>query len=245
MTFKVEINNHTTLKSAFESITAIVDEIALEFDSEGMHLRALDKSHITFITMDLNVQFFDQYQCDKPERLFLDATEFMKMLKKCKSNDILEFDIDESSLTMIMKGDAVRRFKIQFIDMSYDSPQPPLIESPCNISIPSGLLKDYISDMKDFDEKVVFQVDEDYFTIIAEGQMGRGEVQYLHGESINEVVTSSFSIPKLLEMLKASKFSEECKLGIGEDMPLILRMDLITADGYIEFLLAPRIEATD
>ena len=245
MTFKIELNNHNILKQAFESITKIVDEIALEFDTEGMHLRALDRSHITFITLELDKTFFDEYQCDKPERLLLDAGDFLKALKKCKTNDILQFDIDDSSLTLIMKGDATRKFKIQFIDFEYDSPVPPTIDVPCNISIPSNLLETYIKDMSDFNEKLTFLVDQDYFKIIADGQTGSGEIEYLHGENINEIIKSHFSIPKLLEIMKASKFSEETKLGIGDDMPLILRMDLVTGDGHLEYLLAPRLEESD
>lgn len=242
MTFKIESVNHSILKSAFESISLIVDGIALEFDSEALRLRALDRSHITFITMEIKKTFFDEYQCDKPERLFLDAEEFLKTLKKCKSKDILQFDIDEAGLTMIMRGDATRKFKIGFIDMEYDNPVPPQIDTPCNISIPSTLLETYIKDLKDYDEKLTFIVDEDYFKIMTEGQMGSAEIEYLHGENISEVVKSHFSIPKLLEILKASKFSEECKLGIGDDMPLILRLELVTGDGFIQYLLAPRLE---
>lgn len=242
MTFHAESNNHKTLKSAFESIALIVDGIALEFDSEALRLRALDKAHITFITMDIKKTFFDEYECDKPERIFLDADEFLKTLKKCKTNDILQLDIDDTGLLLTMKGDAVRKFKIHFIDMEYDNPQPPMIDTPCNISIPSTLLETYIKDLKDYDEKLMFTVDENYFKITTEGQMGSAEVEYLHGENILEVVKSQFSIPKLLEILKASKFSNECKLGIGTDMPLILRLELVTGDGFIEYLLAPRIE---
>lgn len=245
MTFHIELTNHKTLKEAFESISRIVDEIALEFDSEAMHLRALDRSHIIFITMDLDKEFFDIFQCEKPERLFLDAGEFIKTLKKAKPTDILELDIDEAGLLFTMKGDATRKFKIMFIDMEYDSPQPPDVPVPCHVKIPSGLLKEYISNMTDFDEKLTFMVDQDYFKIICNGQMGSGEIEYLHGENINEVVASHFSTPKLLNILKASKFSNECELGVGDDMPLILRMNLITGNGKLEYLLAPRIEQED
>ena len=83
MTFKIELTNHKTIKNAFESIEKIVDEITLTADKEGIHLRSLDKSHITFIMMELNYKLFDQYQCDEPTKIQIDCTEFMKILKKC------------------------------------------------------------------------------------------------------------------------------------------------------------------
>jgi len=242
VTFQVELTDHKILKEAFESIAKITDEIVLECTSESIQLNALDKSHITFITMELDKTLFDTYQCDTPEKIFIDANDFMKMLKKANTSEILQLNIDETGLLITLKGDAVRKFKIQFIDFEYNSPQPPMIETPCNITIPSKLLKEYINDMSDFNDKLTFQVDENYLKILADGQIGNATIEYLHGEHISEFAQSHFSTPKLQEILSSSKFSESCKLGIGNDMPLILRMDLVTGDGYLSFLLAPRLE---
>lgn len=242
---KLEITNHGILKSCFDSISSIVDEITMTADEEGIHLRSLDKSHITFITLELKKSLFDTYECEKPEKIAVDCAEFYKILKKCKNNETLEINIHDG-LNVIMKGDATRKFKISLIDLDYDNPVPPQLNIPVTIDIPSDLLRNYISDLSDFDEKLTFTVDENYFRILVDGQMGSGEVEYIHGENIREVVRSHFSIAKLLDMLKASKFSNQCRLGIGDDMPLIMRLDLVTGDGHLEYLLAPRLnEAED
>jgi len=243
MTFKLQlISGSDIFKNAFDSIEKIVDEVTLTADSEALHLRCLSRDHITFITMDLEKTVFDEYLCDKPEKMAIDCTEFMKVLKKAKKDDTLELETDEGNLIITFKGDATRQFKLRFIDMEYDNPQPPQIAVPCNIPIASNLIKDYINDMDLYDEKLTFIVDEDYLKILATGQIGDGEIKYLHGENMNEVVRSTFSIPKLKEIFRASKFSKECILGIGEDMPIIVTFNLPTRDGKLEYLLAPRLE---
>ena len=241
---KLELTNHGILKSCFDSISSIVDEITLTADEDGIHLRSLDKSHITFITLELKPTLFDSYECPEPERIAIDCDEFYKILKKAKNNETLEINIHDG-FNITMKGDATRKFKIRQIDMEYDSPTPPLMDIPCNIKIPSDLLKNYISDLSDFDEKLTFSVDDNYFRILVDGQMGSAEVEYIHGENITEAVTSHFSIAKLLDMLKASKFSNDCTLSIGDDMPLVMRLDMVTGDGFLEFLLAPRLNETE
>lgn len=241
MTFKIELINHKVIKNAFESISKIVNEITLTADKEGIHLRSLDKSHITFITMELNYKLFDQYQCDEPTKIAVDCTEFTKILKKCKTTDTLELTVDEDNLIILMKGDATRKFKLRQIDMEYDNPIPPQIEHPYNITIQSDLLKDYINDMSLYSEVVQFGVDEDYFIISSEGQNGEAEIKYIHGENIKEYVKSKFAIEKLQDMLKSSKFAKNTILYIGEDMPLKLIMELTTGDGELGFLLAPRL----
>lgn len=243
--FRLELSQNNIFKNAFESISRIVDEVTMTADSEALHLKCLSRDHITFVTMDLEKTLFDEYQCDEPEKIAIDCTELMKVLKKCKSNDMLEMGTDESSLYLVFKGDATRTFKIRFIDMDYNNPTPPEIKTPCNIPVPSGLIKDYINDMDLYDEKLDITVDENYLTLSAEGQMGDAEIKYLHGENILQTVRSSFSIPKLQDIFKADKFSQECVLGIGEDMPIIVTFTLPANDGKLGYLLAPRLNEDD
>lgn len=240
--FKLELTDNSIFKSAFDSISSIVDEITLTADSEALHLRCLDRSHITFITMDLEKTVFDEYECDAPEKIAIDCDDFNKLLKKCKNNEILKLETDDSSLIMTFEGDGKRKFKLPFIDMEYDNPQPPQMSIPCKISIPSKELKTYIDDMEFFSDKLTFMVDENYFKVSTSGQKGDGEIEYLHGENILEVVKSMYSIPKLKEIMKAEKFSKECSVEVGEDMPLRVTFTLPTDDGTLEYLLAPRLE---
>ena len=240
--FQLEIADHDLLKNAFESISSIVDEITLTCDSEALHLRCLDKSHITFITMDLQKTVFDEYQCDTPEQIAIDCTDFYNILKKAKNNDILQLSIDDRNILIVFNGDARRKFKLPFIDMEYDNPQPPKMTFPCKISIASDLLKTYINDLKFFSDRLTFIIDEDYLKLQNDGQKGEGEIEYLHGENILEVVSAMFSIEKLQEIMKASKFSKECSVEVGDDMPLHVIFTLPTNDGKLEYLLAPRLE---
>ena len=243
--FKIQTNNNNTLKSAFESISSIVDEITLVADKKGIHLRALDRSHITFIILDLEKEFFDEYQCDTPEKINIDCEDFNKILKKCKTTDTLELELEEGHLIIRFKGDAERTFKLTLIDLAYENSQPPHIELPCQINIPSSLLKDYINDMEMFSEKLTFTIDENYFKITTDGQKGDACIDYLHGENILEVVRSCYSIPKLKEIFKANKFSKTCEIGLGDDNPLKVSFKLATGDGELSYLLAPRLETED
>ena len=47
---------------------------------------------------------------------------------------------------------------------------------------------------------------------------------------------------KLQEIMKAHKFSKECSVEVGDDMPLHVIFTLPTNDGKLEYLLAPRLE---
>lgn len=243
--FKAELNDSNILKTSFDAISSIVDEVQIQTDSEGMRLDALDRSHITFVHLELNVGLFDQYVCDEPEKINIDTEEFMRVLKRAKSNDRVIMEVDEGNFIITFEGEATRTFKIRLIDMEYDKPAPPEIEHPTNFEVPFSLLKDSINDIEIFSDKISFSVDENNFIAAAGGEFGDASVEYLHGEQIDENVKSSFSLEKIGEMLKADKFSDIAEISLGTDMPLSLTLKMISGDGKLKFLLAPRLESED
>ena len=61
---------------------------------------------------------------------------------------------------------------------------------------------------------------------------------------MKEIVKPSYA-RFVLEMLKADKFSEEAEISLGTDMPLSLTLNMVTGDGKLSFLLAPRLETDE
>ena len=49
--FKAELSDSSILKTSFDAISSIVDEVQIQTDSEGMRLDALDRSHITLMNI--------------------------------------------------------------------------------------------------------------------------------------------------------------------------------------------------
>ena len=243
--FKAELSNSNILKTSFDAISSIVDEVQIQTDSEGFRLDALDRSHITFIHLELKASLFDEFICDEPEKINMDTDELMKVLKRSKSDDRVLMSLDEGNFIITFEGEAKRTFKIRLIDIEYDSPAPPQLTHPTNIEIPFSLLKDSIQDMDIFSDKIALKVDSDKFIASAEGDFGDANIEYLHGEKIEETVKSIFSLEKVREMLKADKFSDFAHIGLGNDMPLKLTLEMISGDGELSFLLAPRIESED
>ncbi|WP_178647604.1 proliferating cell nuclear antigen (pcna) [uncultured Methanobrevibacter sp.] len=243
--FKAELSDSSILKTSFDAISSIVDEVQIQTDSEGMRLDALDRSHITFVHLELNVDLFDEYVCDEPEKINIDTDEFMRVLKRSKANDRVLMAVDEGNFIITFEGEATRTFKIRLIDIEYDNPAPPQLQHPTKFEVPFTLLKDSINDIEIFSDKICFEVDSTKFTASADGEFGDASVEYLHGEEISEDVKSSFSLDKIREMLKADKFSDVAEISLGTDMPLSLTLKMVTGDGRLSFLLAPRLESED
>jgi len=243
--FKAELNDPNILRTSFDAISSIVDEVQKQTSAEGMRLDALDRSHITYVHLELKADLFDEYVCDEPEKINVDTEELMKVLKRAKANDRVLLSLDEGNLIVQFEGEAVRTFKIRLIDIEYETPSPPEIEYENEFEVPFQLLKDSIADIDIFSDKITFRVDEDRFIASAEGEFGDAQIEYLHGEKINNPARSVYSLDKIKEMLKADKFSETAIINLGNDMPLKLTLKMASNEGELSFLLAPRIEAEE
>lgn len=243
--FKAELSDPNILKTSFDAISSIVDEVQIQTDSEGLRLDALDRSHITFVHLELKSSLFDEYVCDEPEKINVDTEELMKVLKRSKGDDRVYMSLDEGNFIITFEGEAKRRFKIRLIDIEYEAPSPPNLEYPTEFEVPFSLLKDSIQDIDIFSDKIAMSVDGDRFAASAEGEFGDANIEYLHGEKIETNARSVFSLEKIKEMLKADKFSDIATISLGDDMPLNLKLRMVSDEGELSFLLAPRIEAED
>lgn len=243
--FKAVLSDSNILKTSFDAISSIVDEVQMQADEEGLRLDALDRSHITFVHLELKKNVFDEYQCKEPLKINVDTEELMKVLKRAKSEDMVELTTDEGNLIITFEGEARRRFKIRLIDIEYEAPSPPQLDYPTEFEIPFSLLKDSIQDIGIVSDKIALQVDEDKFKASAEGDFGDAKIEYLHGEKIQENAKSVFSLEKVKEMMKADKFSETAQIKLGNDMPLNLYLKMVSDEGELSFLLAPRIESEE
>ena len=243
--FKAELSDPNILKTSFDAISSIVDEVQLQTDSDGVRLNALDRSHITFVHLELKASLFDEFICDEPEKINVDTEELMKVLKRSKSNDRVILSLDEGNLIITFEGEAKRTFKIRLIDMEYDAPSAPPLEYPTKFDIPFALLKDSINDIDIFSDKIILMVNEEVFKAAAEGEFGDANIEYIHGEKIDNEAKSIFSLEKIREMLKADKFSDVATIKLGNDMPLSLSLKMVSEEGELSFLLAPRIESDE
>lgn len=243
--FKLELSNNNLLKTAFNSISEIVKEVTLIFDNTGMHLTCLDQGHTVFITLDLNKDVFDEYACEKPEKIAIDCKEFMSILKKGKSKDRLLMTNDDYNLLMNFEGDGTKKFKIRMIDIEYDTPTPPEMNIPNSVTLPSALLNEYVTDLADFSNSIIFRLDGDYFKIINDGDFGEGEIEYLHGENMSESVQTNLSVEKLENTLRATKFSRNVTVHIGDDLPVLINYILPSDNGKLSYMIAPRIESDE
>lgn len=221
---------------------SMLDEIKFEADNDGLRFRGLDRSHIAFMSMNINKDYFDVFDIETPESCIIDTSELVKVLKRIKSDDTLHFSFDEENVTIQFQGQAKRTFKIRNIDQEYDSPSMPNIEYPCTVEVGYKQLLESIKDCDLYDDKLKISTSQYQIGLSAVGDLGDYEAKLDVDDELHGKLSSVFSTSWLKTFFKIGNISDDVEINMGNDMPLLLRFE----DEFgliIQFLLAPRIES--
>ena len=241
---KIELEDIKNFKDVLVNAEYFLDEIKFELDNDGMRFRGLDKSHIAFIGMEIDKEYFDVFDIEEPCSCIVDTQELLKVLKRAKNNDKLVFSFNNSDLRLqFIKDNVKRNFKIRQVDMEYESPARPNIEYPVSFEINYKQLIDGVKDAELYSDKVKLKTNGEELSLISDGNFG----DYKSNISLLDDVgrhSSVFSIAWLNKIFKINSLSDIIKVNMGSDMPLLLEFE-DDLGLKVDFLLAPRIETEE
>lgn len=248
--FKAKLSNSILLKSAFDSISSIADELLIKIDSDGLRIDTLDKSHTTFVHLNLKASLFDEYFCEDSVTLSVDAIELLRVLKLAKSDDDVILTCDDFNLIVIFEGESSSKFNIKLIDILDEQRPAPELDFLASLELPTNVFKDMVNKVDkvtNAKEKIRLElkVDEDYIFASGGSDFADVDIKYLHGEKVSNMVKSVFRIEKINNILRAEKVADYIELKLGNDMPLSINFKFNSNDGELSYLLAPVIERQD
>ena len=84
--FESKLAKSLILKKVLDSIKDLVSEASWECTESGMSLQAMDTSHVSLVTVNLNSDGFRKFRCDRNMMLGMNLVNLAKILK-CSSND--------------------------------------------------------------------------------------------------------------------------------------------------------------
>lgn len=243
--FKAVIIEPKIFKALVNTIGGILTEAMFTVNKDGISLRGLDRSRITYIDMILKVDWFDAFSCDNEQTVTIDTEQLIKVMRRVRKDDVVELSSDESRLLVTFEGSSRRTFKIIMVDMEFESPPPPDLDFSASVMIPVEEFEGGIKDAEVFSEELAITLDNESIKLGTIGDMGDNSLEYLHGEKIDlkKPVTSRYTLEKLKEIIKSKDLAEDVILHVGESFPI--KIDFGSDKAFISFLLAPRIDTEE
>ena len=72
----------------YTAVKELVTDANFECNEEGIHLQAMDNSHVALVSVLLHTNGFVSYRCDRPIPLGMNLGSLSKVLKCAKDDDI-------------------------------------------------------------------------------------------------------------------------------------------------------------
>lgn len=234
------LSNFKDFKNILTTAELVLNEIKFEMDNDGLRFRGFDGGRTSFFFVDFKKEYFDEYSIDEPETIIVDSSEITKVMKRIKNDDDVCVIVDDYHMRIKVNGK--KSFKINALDLEYDSPNLPHIEFPVSTMVDFNDLKDSVNDSSLYSDSFYIQSTEGALVITATGTLGEYESELLVGDELESNCKSMFRNNLLASFFKLSNLSDMVSVKIGHQHPILLTINDELGELSVELLVAPRIE---
>ncbi len=242
------MNDSTILKDSISTIGELIDEGIFKVDKNGLSLIAADRAMVAVIDFKLPATLFDEFKIEKEEKIAINLTNLVSVLKRIGQNEKLEIELKDNKLEITMRNSSTRKFTVPLLDINQEE-IPPVneLDFKARAKVKSNILKSGIEDAEIVSDSVVFEATKDGFAMKATGDISSTELMLEKGNEAlldlnitGESVKARYPLDYLKKMIKAAKLSNDINIRWSKDYPM--RMDFSSVDKVsLGFVLAPRV----
>jgi proliferating cell nuclear antigen len=104
--FEARLLEGSVFKQIIDSVKDFVTDANVNAAEEALRIQCMDSSHVALVDVQLQVEAFDHYRCDKPLCLGIKPPNIAKILKLMNRDDIIVLKAEEGGdvLTMMFES---------------------------------------------------------------------------------------------------------------------------------------------
>lgn len=248
--FKIKMTDPKLLRDMFSSIAILVDEATFNVDPEGIQLRAMDPSRVAMVDFQWSKSVFDDYQCDQPQKMCVNISELLKLLRRASREEVIEISLNPETarLQISITGRYTRTFNMPTLEPQEEEVPTPKITFKVQAKTTTDGLRQAIEDAQLVSDHVRIEADNEKLVLNATGDLMGANIELKKGSDslldlqVQEPAKATFSLSYLAEIIKAASASSEiATIQFANDMPIHIDFQQ-PKEGKLTYYLAPRIE---
>lgn len=235
------------LKDSISVISDLVTEARFNVSKEGLELTAMDPANVAMVKFKLLSSSFTEFDLEENQKICVNLTNLKQVLRRAGASDFVTLEVAENKLKIQLRGKTTRTFSLPLIELEEKEQRVPNLEFPLSINTHSSVLNDAISDADIIAESVTFAADQDKFSISAEGDLSKADIDIKPSENTTissdttARVKAKYSIEYLKKMMNGGKLASDVTLQFNQDYPLKVEYKVVDKL-LLSFILAPRVE---
>jgi proliferating cell nuclear antigen len=248
--FRIKVANAKLLRDMITAISTLIDEATFKLSPDGISLRAMDPSHVAMVNFKWPKAVFDEYTCSEPEKLCINISELLKLIRRAGNTESAELFVDEKTnrLQLRIEGRYIRTFNLPTLEPMEEEVPVPKVTFNTKVEITTNGLRQALEDASLVSDHVRIRIGNESMTMQATGDLMGADIELKKGDEAilslesSEESNATYSLSYLSEIVKAaSALSEIVGVEFSTDMPI--RLDFKQQEkGELVFYLAPRID---
>jgi len=237
----------SAVKSIFEVLKDIINDVNVSFDSTGIRILALDTARVALVHMHLMAENFEEYECPVPINAGMNMANTYKLLKSITNNDTLEMKIDGSEyIELVIRNQSKKsssRFTLKLLDINEDILELPELDTDIITTLPSIDFQRICRDMGNLSNEIDIFRDGDKLELSCLGDFANQSTTIECPEIWETRVGNTFSLKYINLFTKATGMCSSVQImQHSEDvaMPIVFRYSIANL-GEMKFYLAPKV----
>ncbi len=237
----LKLENPKLFSDIISIISELVTEVKIKVTNEGLSLNAVDPANVAMVHFNMPSDLFSEYSLEKPEILGLNLDSLRAVLRRCKPGSSLTLQKSENILKLGIQDRIKRDFSLALLDIDVEEKEMPQWEFNSVIKLNSDSLVEVLEDCTVVSDACTFIAESNKFIVEAFGlHSARAEFSSDEIEIHSASSTARFSLEYMNKFAKGAKISNRAQLSFSNNHPL--RLDFMTGNIMLSFVLAPRIE---
>src|SRR5210317_1591440 len=141
----------SAVKSIFEVLKDILNDVNIYFQPDGMYIVTLDTARTSLVDMYLAADNFEEYSCEQEIIAGINISNTFKLLKTITNNDVLKIEINSKEYMNIEITSESKKtsstFQLKLLDINESRIEVPEIEMSTITTLPSADFQRLCRDM--------------------------------------------------------------------------------------------------
>ena len=245
---KLQTVQSSAIKTLFEVLKDILNDVNVVFDKDGIRIVAMDNSHVVLIYMTLSAESFEEYECDKEHVVGLNMLNMFKLLKIINNNDVLTMEINDDTMLAMnitnVKKKTTSKFNLKLLEIDDDMMEPPDLRMENLIPVPSTDFQKLCRDMANLGHNLDVKISRSSqgITFTCDGDFASQETMIEYENDCDQEVSEIYSLKYINTIAKATSLCPTVQLFLECDYPLLLKYEVAQL-GEVCFCMAHRVES--
>lgn len=238
---RLKLDSPKIFSDIISIISELVNEVKIKVNKEGLSLTAIDPANVAMVNFKLPAELFSEFNLEKDEILGLNLESLKAVLRRCNPGSALTLEKSDNNLKIGILDRIKRDFVLSLIEIEAEEKELPKWEFDSVIRMDSQAFSEVIEDCLVVSDACSFIAEPSKFSVEASGlnssraEFNADEVEIASGNS-----RARYSLEYLNKFIKGAKISSHAKINFSKDHPM--RIDFLTGNVSLSFILAPRIE---